>query len=252
MGRANNPAKGGQHPTPRRGSPRVPTYTGFESFRDSDTAPYYRSERRRLSSEETWTFINQRLHGLMRGVNDLARTGPVAITPDQLHRWHRYMFGEDFWSGGRVRRGDIEYLARIVEKGAVRERRQRGSAPDRIRGDLEAACRAFQAHINSVLVGGGEVEMKAGALAATELYAGILRIHPYEDGNGRAAFVALQAALRSQGMYAVSFDDITRHDEALGPALRSDIDPNPGPFAELVIERINAAALEVDRSMLGS
>lgn len=251
MGRANNPAKGGQQP-PRRGSQRVPTYTGFESFRDSIDAPYYRSERRRLSPEETWTFINQRLHGLMRGVNDMARTRPVAITPGQLHRWHRYMFGEDFGSGGQVRQGDIEYPVRTVEKGTVRERRQRGSAPDRVRGDLDAACRAFQAHIDSVLAGGGEVEMKTGALAATELYASILRIHPYEDGNGRAAFVALQAALRSQGMYAVSFDDITRHDEALGSALRSDIDPDAGPFAELVIERINAAALEVDRSMLGS
>lgn len=235
----------------RLGSFPVPEYTGFETFQDADGAPYYRSERRRLSADDTWAFINQRLHGLMQGVHSRARRGPVPITPDQLRRWHRHLFGEDFMSGGQTRHGDIEYPVSIRGADGSGVRRQRGSAPDRIKDDLEAACSAFREHIDAVLAQGGEVELMAAAVAATALYAGILRIHPYEDGNGRVAFAALQAALLSQGIYAVWFDDVDRHDEALGWALRTDIEPDPKPFARLVIERARAAMPRAGEGTLG-
>jgi fido (protein-threonine AMPylation protein) len=160
------------------------------------------------------------------------------------------MFREDFVSGGQIRRGDVEYPVRMVGLGEVRERRQRGSAPDRIRWDLDVTCRAFRDHIETVLERGGRVGTMQGALAATKLYARILKIHPYEDGNGRTAFVALQAALLSQGMYGVFFDDLERHDDALGWALRDDARADPNPLAELLIERANAAVREPRTGML--
>lgn len=230
----------------------APVYTGFETFEDSDSAPYYRSERRRVSADDTWAFVNQRLHGLMQGVYSQARRGPVPIGPDQLHRWHRYLFGEDFMSGGEIRRVDIEYPVSIRDAGELGVRRQRGAPPDRIKDDLEAACRAFREHIDAVLAQGGEVELMTAAVAAADLYAGILRIHPYEDGNGRVAFVALQAALLSQGIYAVWFDDVERHDEALGWALRTDIDPDSRPFARLIVERARAAMPDAGKGILGA
>jgi len=165
----------------------------------------------------------------------------VAITTDQLHRWHRFLFREDFGSAGKVRRGSSEYPVVVIEgDGEVRRRPQRGSDPQRIGPELDETCRAFQAHIDSVGAGGGVVDMTAGTLAATRLYASILRIHPYEDGNLRAAFVALQAALRSQGMWAVYFDDIERHDKELGWALRNDDAQDRRPFANLLVERLEA------------
>ncbi len=56
-----------------------PAYTGFETFRDSDISPYYRSELRRLSPDETWAAINARLLGLLRGIHARTLRGPVAI-----------------------------------------------------------------------------------------------------------------------------------------------------------------------------
>jgi hypothetical protein len=61
------------------------------------------------------------------------------------------------------------------------------------------------------------------------------------DGNGRVAFVALQTALLSQGMHAIVFDDLRRHDEALGHALRDDDKRDARPLARLVVERATAA-----------
>lgn len=227
-----------------------PAYTGFEAFRDSESGPYLRSELRRLSPEETGSAINSRLHGLLRGMVQRTQRGPIRITPRDLERWHAYLFGKDFVSAGQIRRGDVEYPVRVVARGEVRERRQRGSAPDRIRSDLEVTCRGFHHHIETVLERGSLVATMEGALAATKLYAGILRIHPYEDGNGRTAFVALQAALLSQGMYVITFDDLERHDGALGWALRDDARADPNPFARLLVERTMPAVEEWRTDML--
>lgn len=75
------------------------------------------------------------------------------------------------------------------------------------------------------------------------LYAGILRVHPFADGNHRTAFVALSAALWSLGLPAVEFaddKDITDHDSAVAPALISS-DGDVEPFARLLATRIEHA-----------
>ncbi len=75
------------------------------------------------------------------------------------------------------------------------------------------------------------------------LYAGILRVHPFADGNHRTAFVALSAALWSLGLPAVEFadnKDMTDHDSAVAPALISP-DGDVEPFARLLATRIEHA-----------
>jgi prophage maintenance system killer protein len=75
------------------------------------------------------------------------------------------------------------------------------------------------------------------------LYAGILHVHPFADGNHRTAFVALSAALWSLGLPAVEFaddKDMTDHDNALAPAVVSP-DGDIDPFARLLATRIEHA-----------
>jgi prophage maintenance system killer protein len=81
------------------------------------------------------------------------------------------------------------------------------------------------------------------ARVAGALYAGILSVHPFVDGNHRTGFVALSAALWSLGLPAVEFAreaDMTDHDDAVAPALSS---PNGDiePFAWLLATRIEHA-----------
>lgn len=219
----------------------LPDYTGFESFRDSDISPYYRSELRRLTPEETWTAINARLLGLLRGIHSRTLGGPVQIDPAQLDRWHGYLFGQDFMGAGRTRRGNVTYPVLVVDDGKSVERLRQGPSPELVRGELGRSCKTFATHLDRALAGGGDIGMAAGAHAAAELYAAVLRIHPYEDGNGRLSFVVLQAALRSQGMHAITFDDLARHDRLLGPALLDGPACDVNPIAGLVMEREVAA-----------
>jgi hypothetical protein len=80
--------------------------------------------------------------------------------------------------------------------------------------------------------------------AAAALYAGILRVHPFVDGNHRVGFVALSAALWSFGLPNVRFigaEEMIAHDDALVPALLSasgDVEP----FAQLLTTRIEHAS----------
>jgi prophage maintenance system killer protein len=82
------------------------------------------------------------------------------------------------------------------------------------------------------------------ARAAAALYTGILRVHPFVDGNHRVGYVALSAALWSFGLPNVRFigtEEMIAHDDALVPALVStsgDVEP----FAQLLAMRIERAS----------
>ena len=75
------------------------------------------------------------------------------------------------------------------------------------------------------------------------MYAGILRVHPFADGNHRTGFVALSAALWSLGLPAVEITqdaDLVDHDDAVAPALFSR-DGDIEPLAQLLATRIERA-----------
>jgi fido (protein-threonine AMPylation protein) len=116
-----------------------------------------------------------------------------------------------------------------------------GSSPDALRRDLAEVCASFNsgiARLGQQNVGIAEQTRVAGALCA-----GILRVHPFADGNHRTAFVALSAALWSLGLPAVEFaddKDMTDHDNAVAPALISP-DRDVGLFARLLATRIEHA-----------
>lgn len=205
-------------------------YTGFESFHDDPDAPFYRSVRRHRSPQATWVAVQDKLRHLVERVHEEAGEGPIAMSVDRVQRWHRVLFAEDFHEGGVLRPGPAYYPVRFVDAGRTRQLTVAGSEPEAIELELEAVCERFNSHIDTVVQSGGTVRLEPAMTAAAELYAGILRVHPYADGNARVGFVALQAALRSQGVYTVWFDDLESHELALGQALRLDA-PTCQPLA---------------------
>jgi prophage maintenance system killer protein len=123
-----------------------------------------------------------------------------------------------------------------------RLRQIEGSPPEGVRGELASVCRAFNAAVEQV--SGANVGVLDRTRVVSALYAGILRVHPFADGNHRTAFVALSAALWSLGMPAVEFaedDDMIDHDDALIPALLS-CEGEVELFARLLVSRIERAS----------
>jgi fido (protein-threonine AMPylation protein) len=115
------------------------------------------------------------------------------------------------------------------------------SSPDTLRRDLAEVCASFNCGIERL--GKRNASVLEQTSVAGAMYAGILRVHPFADGNHRTGFVALSAALWSLGLPAVEFAldaDMTDHDEAVAPALFSP-DGDIEPFARLLAARIEHA-----------
>jgi fido (protein-threonine AMPylation protein) len=226
-------------------SPALPAaFPGFAPFRDEEDAQFFRSSVRPFDSPEaTAGEIVRRFSQVVFAVMDEASRRPCHLGLDDLLRWHRATFKTTFpYQAGELRTGPTWFGVRWREQGELRRRTVTGSDPALVRDELRGAFATYNTERERR---GPERRPLAVALGtAADLYAGLLRIHPFEDGNLRAAFPALQCALISLGAAPVHFEQaVAEHDEAIGWALR----PEPAlrstePFVELLRARIEGAA----------
>jgi len=161
------------------------------------------------------------------------------MDPERVRWWHGAIFARHFpHDGGRFRR-ERAFFGVVTDRGGMRQ--IEGSPPHVLRQDLAEVCAAFNTGTAQLDRQGIGITEQTRVVAA--LYAGILRVHPFADGNHRTAFVALSAALWSLGLPAVEFaddKDMTHHDSAVAPALISP-DGDVEPFARLLATRIEHA-----------
>jgi fido (protein-threonine AMPylation protein) len=225
--------------------PAVPeAFPGFASFRDEEDAPFFRSAVRPFDSPEATAIeIVRCFSRVIYVVMDEASSRPLRIGSDDLLRWHRATFRSTFpYQAGEIRRGEAWFGVRWREQGELHRSMVKGSDPDLIRDELHEAFRAYNGERARR---GPERRPLADALRTTaELYTALLRIHPFEDGNLRAAFPVLQGALISLGAAPVHFEQaVAEHDEAIGWALRPETaQQTVEPFVDLLRARIEAAA----------
>ena len=138
--------------------------------------------------------------------------------------------------GGRFRR-ERAFFGVVMPAGGMRQ--LEGSSPETLRRDLEVLCVSFNRCVDA-FSDSATPELMDCTRAAGALYACILRVHPFADGNHRTSFVALSSALWSFGLPNVRFVDdaeMIAHDDAVTGALLSDAG-DVEPFARLLAERI--------------
>ncbi len=204
-------------------------------YHDCEESRFYQAGS--LSPEQTWQALGDEL---ARVLNDAQRAfwrAPLQMDPERVRWWHGAIFARHFpQDGGRFRR-DRAFFGVMMPNGGMRQ--LEGAAPETIRRELQAVCSSFNRHADAL----GNLDT-TGILDRTRavavLYAGILRVHPFIDGNHRASFVALSAALWSFGLPNVEFEDDAEtitHDDALVPALESK-NGSVEPFAQLLADLI--------------
>jgi fido (protein-threonine AMPylation protein) len=197
-----------------------------------------------MSAEETWLEAANRLRRVLADVEDEARRRPVAMTGDRICRWHRAIFLTTFERDAGRPRSDHEPVWFVVkvklgERPMGRRLIEGTSGRSEIERQLEVACERFDAVRRSIDERRAATPVKEAIGIVTGLYVDLLRIHPFVDGNLRAAFVALQAGLRSLRLPGVSFGRVLdRHDEAIGWAIRDDEYETEEPLTDLILELI--------------
>jgi len=228
---------------------------GFADFRDDESSRFYRSHLPAFGTpQKTAAEIHRRLSRVVEGVVAAAARSPLRMELADLLRWHTGIFKTTFpQEAGQLRNTETQFGVRWREDGELHRRAMTGSDPAAIRAELRAAFAAYNAERERCPP--ERRSARETAIAAASLYADILRTHPFDDGNLRGAYPALQGALVSLGGRAVDFQAaLTEHDEALGWALRpnSATPPDPAtpsdarirsvvPFAELLLARMRAS-----------
>jgi fido (protein-threonine AMPylation protein) len=222
---------------------------GFADFRDDQNSRFYRSHLPAFGTpQKTAAEIHRCLSRVVESVVAAAAQSPLRMELADLLRWHTGIFNTTFpHEAGQLRDTQTQFGVRWRENGTLHQRAVTGSDPAAIRAELRAAFAAYNAERERCPP--ERRSARETAIAAASLYADILRTHPFDDGNLRAAYPALQGALVSLGGRAVDFQDaLTEHDEALGWALRPDpATPSNArtrsvlPFAELLIARMQAS-----------
>jgi fido (protein-threonine AMPylation protein) len=219
---------------------------GFAEFHDAEDAPFYCSSVPAIATPQaTAAEILRCFSDVVFGVLESARRRPRPMELDDLVRWHRATFRSTFpYQAGVVRSAPTWFGVRWREASDIKRRTVKGTDPSRVREQLRAVFRAYNAELEARPP--QQRSFREALTAAAQLYAELLRIHPFEDGNLRAAFPALQGALVSLGAAPVHFERaVAEHDEAVGWALRPGAEQRTlGPFVELLARRTEEAAAQ--------
>lgn len=206
-------------------------------YRDNEGSRFYRADR--LSPEETWRTLGNELARVLMDARRAFWRGRLEMDYERVRWWHGAIFARHFpYDGGRFRQERAFFGAMTVDGGM---RQIEGSSPDALRRDLAEVCVSFNGGVERLARGSASVLEQTRVAGA--LYAGILRVHPFADGNHRTAFIALSAALWSLGLPAVEFArdrDMIDHDDAVALALLLP-DGDIEPFAQLLATRIEHA-----------
>jgi prophage maintenance system killer protein len=203
-------------------------------YRDNEGSRFYKASH--LSPEETWRALGDELGRVLVDAQRAFWAGRLEMAPERVRWWHGAIFARHFpYDGGHFRR-ERAFFGVVTVHGGMRQ--IEGSSPEALRQDLAVLCVAFNGSVKRLDKHNASVLERTRVAGA--LYADILRVHPFADGNHRTGFVALSAALWSLGLPNVEFEedeDMTAHDHALIPALLSK-EGTIEPFAQLLADLI--------------
>jgi fido (protein-threonine AMPylation protein) len=225
MGRA----RGGQasRSSARRGVSAAVTVIAaratFAIFRDEPTSPFYCAEG--MSPEQTWKAITEQVAVVTAEVVAQASECYVAV-PRDVRLWHERIFGPWFPDeAGRQRVGEERSQFDVVWGTRDRPRTEtivscKGSSVSKRLGEAFTALRQAIEERDAAVANERQRKLGDATLPAAKFYAKLLSTHPFFDGNGRVAYVALQYALVRLGATGVALPDHDEQQWALGQALR--------------------------------
>jgi fido (protein-threonine AMPylation protein) len=214
----------------------------FAGFKERPKAEYHRAPG--LDPEETWARVAEEL-GRVSALAALQGFRDIPLALDDVELIHRGVFEPVFGEktlGLRSGAADkVEFPIIVGKATAPITRQRRGSGVKQIKQNLGKAIANFEREVAN-LSSKQEPVLADAALVAVKLYAKVIGIHPFLDGNGRTAWAIVSYALQRCGLVelAIPPSDATRW--TLGQALRQDGSQSYEPLTELVVNAIRDSA----------
>jgi fido (protein-threonine AMPylation protein) len=219
----------------------------FSKPRDVEGSAYYCAPG--LTPEETGERIADELTRVA-GILAAEAAEDHDIGPEDLGLIHRAVFepvfGEQTLGFRVLGHPGVTYPVWEAREGeSSRMLQQQGNAPKQIGRALDRAFDELHhdlAALEATSSAGGEIPVVQAALPAARIYAQIVAIHPWEDGNGRIAWLVMTHTLIRSALLAVATEPTMDARVALGAAITRRRKRDFRPLAEHLAEVIKASA----------
>lgn len=216
--------------------------TSFAGFEERPDSHYHQALG--LTAEATWARIAEEL-GRVSAIATVEGNHDLPLEVADIELIHRGIFEPVFGDatlGFRSKRNEeVIFPILMGAREAPHQGSRRGSGGKQVRQNLGRAMAAFQRDLDA-LDAKRRPSLDEAARAAVKLYAKVVGIHPFFDGNGRTAWAVVNYALQRCGLVTIAVppSDATRW--ALGRALRQDGSQSYEPLTELAVSAIRNSA----------
>jgi len=215
----------------------------FAAFADRPGSDYHRAPGK--TPQQTWAQVT----------GDLARVGVLAaaagrrdtrLVVTDVAGIHRAIFEPAFGPlPDPFRRNDEGVVYPIVLGTWTRPiaSSARGVRPKQVGRRLTDALDNFETDLQRLAKHAqpGGAQLQDSVLAAAKLYVRVIRIHPFNDGNGRTAWVLFTYAMARVDLPLVALPPTPDTRWALGTALRNDAKQDFAPLTDLIVDTIRTS-----------
>lgn len=220
--------------------------TTFSKPRDRDGSVYFCADN--LTPEETSRRLVEEIMRVAAILGTDAANGG-SLCANDLELIHRgvfeSVFGEKTLSFRELDHPGVTYpVWGLGACGEPQMRVQYGSAPKQIRRAIGRAFSRLELDVADLTLRGqrsDEIPLRDAVLPAVRIYTQIVAIHPWEDGNGRTAWLVLTHTLIRCGVLAVATDPSRETRVALGRAITKTGRRDLQPLVGLLVKTIRAS-----------
>lgn len=216
--------------------------TSFAGFEEKPGADYHRAPE--LTAEKTWSRVAEELARVsalatLEGYRD--RTLEIADI-ELIHRGiFEPVFGEKTLRFRSLKKDRVEFPIVIGAKEAPHFGIRRGTGGKQVKQSLGKALKVFERDLEA-LKEADRPPLRDAARTAVKLYAKVVGIHPFFDGNGRTAWAVLSYALQRCSLVEIAVPPSDETRWALGRALRQDGSQSYEPLTDVVVDAIKNSA----------
>lgn len=216
--------------------------TSFTGFAEKPGPDYHQAPG--LTAEDTWIRVAEEL-GRVSALATLEGYRDQTLAVSDIELIHRGIFepvfGKETLGFRSLRKHGVQFPIVIGTSEDPHLGVRRGTGGKQVKQNLGKALAAFERDLLA-LQAADHLALSDGARATVRLYAKIIGIHPFYDGNGRTAWAVFSYALQRCGLVeiAVPPSDATRW--ALGRALRQDGSQSYEPLTDIVVDVIRSSA----------
>jgi fido (protein-threonine AMPylation protein) len=215
--------------------------TSFAGFEEKPGADYHQAPG--LTAEETWARVAEELARVsalatLEGYRD--RNLEVADI-ELIHQGiFEPVFGEKALHFRSLRKHGVEFPIIIGARDEPHPGVRRGTGGKQVRQNLGKALKVFERDLEA-LKKADRPPLRDAAETAVKLYAKVIGIHPFFDGNGRTAWAVMSYALQRCGLVEIAVPPSDETRWALGRALRQDGSQSYEPLTDVVVDAIKSS-----------